>query len=225
MNTTLSPRLLLCAQFVREGARLADIGTDHAYLPVYLAQKGVISHAVAADINIMPLKRGEDNISKSCLEGKIEARVSNGFETISADEFDDAVIAGMGGDLICRIIDDASDKLKSESKRLILQPMTRAATVRAYLYKNGFEIKEESAVFSEGRVYTVICSEYCGKIKDDFSPADEYIGNLDYTKDADRAYIESVIKGLEAKLNDISQREQAEKIICAVRGACNGKCG
>lgn len=94
---SLDNRLALCADFVRDGAKVADIGTDHAYLPVWLCRIGRCDTAIAADINPLPLERGIETINNSGLNNRIEARLSNGLEKISGDEADDIVIAGMGG--------------------------------------------------------------------------------------------------------------------------------
>ena len=101
----LDNRLLLCAEFVRQDSAVADIGTDHAYLPVYLAQKGKIKKAIAADINEGPLKSGIETINRCGVSDTVSARLSNGLEKISPDECDDVIIAGMGGELICSIIE------------------------------------------------------------------------------------------------------------------------
>ena len=103
---TLDSRLSLCASFVRQDSKLADIGTDHAYLPVWLCQNGVCKSAVAADINPEPLSRGQLTIAQAGLEDKVKTRLSDGLKSISADEADDIVIAGMGGELIAKIILD-----------------------------------------------------------------------------------------------------------------------
>lgn len=135
----LDNRLSLCADFVRQGARLADIGTDHAYLPVWLCKSGKCPCAIAADINPEPLKRGTQTIISANLTDRITARLSDGLSKISADEADDIVIAGMGGELIAKILSD-SPLSKDSSKHFILQPMTRSEALLEWLCKNGFEV-------------------------------------------------------------------------------------
>lgn len=199
----LDNRLSLCGEFVRDGVRLADIGTDHAYLPVSLALKGKISCAIAADINEKPLKSGIDTINAYGVADRVTARLSNGLEKISADECDDIVIAGMGGELICSIIDKAP-WVKNPDKHLILQPMTRSETLRSYLYSRGFEILSEQAVKSDGRVYTVMLAVYCGDCKtlDEFSSR---VGKLKpRERELDREYLCRVITSLEKKKNGLS---------------------
>lgn len=114
----LDNRLRLCAEFVRNGAKLADIGSDHAYLPVWLCQNGKCPSAIAADINPEPLKRGHDTVVEANLTDKIETRLSDGLKSINSGEADDIVIAGMGGELIARIIGDCGFS-KDKSKQFI----------------------------------------------------------------------------------------------------------
>ncbi len=194
----LDNRLLLCAEFVRQDSAVADIGTDHAYLPVYLAQKGKIKKAIAADINEGPLKSGIETINRCGVSDTVSARLSNGLEKISPDECDDVIIAGMGGELICSII-EAAPWLKSRDKQLILQPMTRPQTLRSFLYSNGFEIIREQAVASDGRIYTVMLVRFCGTpvVLSEFSST---VGKLN-PKDSklDRLYLEKVLSSLKKK--------------------------
>ena len=122
-SSQLDNRLKLCADFVRSGAKLADIGTDHAYLPVWLCRIGRCPFAVAADINPEPLKRGQSTIIESGMSDRIETRLSDGLKEIKCDEADDIVIAGMGGELIAKILSECSFATDN-SKHFILQPMT-----------------------------------------------------------------------------------------------------
>lgn len=172
----LDPRLALCASLVPQGARLADIGTDHGYLPVWLAKTGRISHAVAADLRSGPLKRAADNVKKYRVEALVETRLSDGLKAISREETDCVVIAGMGGEVITSIL-EAAPWLAEARTRLILQPMTRAEELRRYLLERGYEIVLEKPVLSQGRPYTVLLAEYTGKVE----PQDAlypYLGKL-----------------------------------------------
>ena len=160
----LKGRLSLCAEYVREGSRLADIGTDHGYLPIALCQSGKIPSALACDINPLPLESAEKNISEYGLSDRIQTRLSDGLREIGADEVDDAVIAGMGGELIAAIIGDCG-WIRDPSKSLILQPMTRHDVLIKQLYENGFCIEKQGAVFDSKKVYTVLCVRYSGERK------------------------------------------------------------
>ena len=161
-ETHLDNRLRLCAEFVRPGARLADIGTDHAYLPVWLCRNGVCPHAIAADINPEPLSRGRQTVENAGLSGKIETRLSDGLKSIGSNEADDIVIAGMGGELIAKIIGDC-DYAKSPDKHFILQPMTKSESLICYLCRNGFKIESQDCCEAGGKCYTVLSVYYTGE--------------------------------------------------------------
>lgn len=147
----MTPRLYAIASMVPQGAFFADVGTDHAYLPIYLAENNLISHAVAADINRDPLLRAKGNIKKYNLEEKIDTCLSDGFEELDGNSFDTASIAGMGGILIARILEKAP-----RGKLYILQPMRDAHFLRAYLSSNGFELVDEKLAEEGNKIYTVI---------------------------------------------------------------------
>ncbi len=191
---SLDSRLELCAGFVRAGAKLADIGTDHAYLPVALMLKEHISSAIAADINPEPLSRGKQTIDKYDLAHKIQVRLSDGLLAIAPDEVDDIVIAGMGADTIIGII-SAAPWLKNRDKHLILQPMTKGERLIKYLYNNGFEIINQKACIADGKPYTVMLASYTGNEE----PCDElftYTGKLHpelYKEDREFLYLQSRI--------------------------------
>lgn len=210
----LDNRLALCAELVRNNARIADIGTDHAYLPIWLARTGRISHAIAADLRPEPLHSGKENIAKYHVENMIETRLSDGLTAITADEVDDIIIAGMGGELIAKII-DAAPWVRDNKKHLILQPMTKSEHLREYLYKNGFEIIKENAVVADNKVYSVMCCVYSEK-EIVFDNTAIYIGKLNEdNSDAAREYILGKIKMLELKANGLSvsgHDEEAQKI-------------
>ena len=103
MNIILDERLITCADFVRSGSTFADIGTDHAYLPAYLISKGKIKSALACDVNKKPLESAAATIRDYCVEN-IELRLCDGLSGVGENEFDDLCIAGMGGELIIKIL-------------------------------------------------------------------------------------------------------------------------
>lgn len=162
----LSNRLQSAAIYCRPSAHIADIGTDHAYLPINLIQTNRASHAIAADISAGPLDKARSNIEKAGLSDYIELRQGNGLSVINAQEADDIFICGMGGIVMSEIIEGAS-WLKSGGKRLVLQPMTKAYELRRYLYLSGYSILHENAVIDSSKAYTVICAEYTGTVCDD----------------------------------------------------------
>jgi len=157
----LTERLLAVASFVRGGVYLIDVGTDHAYLPIYLAETGKISQATASDINEGPCESARKHIAENGFSGKIEVKRANGLCGLSPKGQTDVVIAGMGGALICDILEKA-DFIKQEGVRLILQPMRNAPDLRAYLLWEGFAIVDEALAREDDRIYEIICAEYCG---------------------------------------------------------------
>ena len=163
-NKTIGARLLGAVPFVTKGGRVADIGTDHAYLPIYLAQEGLISGALACDINRGPIQSARQNIGAAGFSGKIETLLTDGLHGVEEYHPDDVIIFGMGGELIVKILEEAP-WVKEESIGLILQPMTRASVLRAYLTQNGFDITGESITF-EDKYYQIIAARYCGKNSD-----------------------------------------------------------
>lgn len=157
---SLGKRLSLCASLVRPGISLADVGTDHAYLPVWLAKHGLIRNAIASDIRRGPLERARHNIERYGAGDMVTVRLSDGLDRILPSEADDIVIAGMGGLMIAEIIRRAQ-WLKESGKHLILQPMTRAEDLRRSLSEQGFAILYEQAVQEESHLYTAMLCAYC----------------------------------------------------------------
>ncbi|NLJ16778.1 MAG: SAM-dependent methyltransferase [Clostridiales bacterium] len=157
----LDKRLELIASFVRlKDADVVDIGTDHALIPCYLREKGV-ANVIASDIGLGPLKSAKRTADYYNID-KITFLQSDGVENI--DYADDLIIAGMGGELISRIISQCREKnFTHESFRLILQPMTHPEKVRKALYLNGYEIISEKAVQQKDKHYCIIYALYSGK--------------------------------------------------------------
>lgn len=151
----LSKRLWAVASMVTPGSVLADVGTDHAYIPIFLAEKGIIPAAVALDVNEGPLLRAEKNIAEHTLEGKIRTRLSDGVETLDPAEAESLVIAGMGGGLVIKILKNGMNKI-CRMKECILQPQSEIEKVRAFLLEEGFSFIDENMVEEEGKYYTVM---------------------------------------------------------------------
>ncbi len=196
---TLNNRLNLCAEMVRKGKRIADIGTDHAYLPVWLVRAGFASFALACDIKAEPLMQGEQTIKKYHAEDLVKTRLCDGLNAVGPNEVDDIIIAGMGGETIVHILSDAS-WLKDSSKNLILQPMSKHELVIEYLYKNGFELKEHRCVVADGKIYTAFTANYTGNITEP-EEVFTYTGLLKADIEDDRRFLNSVYNHLEKKSN------------------------
>ena len=146
----LGPRLALCASLVREGSTLCDVGTDHGYLPIWLLKTGKIPKALACDINPGPLEAARRDGAKYGVGEELSFRLSDGLEAVSPEEAEDIAIAGMGGELILRIVTQAP-WLRDPQKRLILQPMSSVPELRLGLRDLGFAVLQEEAVEDGGK--------------------------------------------------------------------------
>ena len=154
-------RLRAAAELVRQGAVFADIGTDHALLPVFLCKTGRIRRAVAADINEGPLAAARKQIEAEDLADTVRLHLADGLSGLENEGLTDIAICGMGGELIVSILENAPF-VKDESIRLILQPMTHAADLRQYLAAEGFAIVEERTACAAGKCYFCLAAEYTG---------------------------------------------------------------
>lgn len=151
----LSKRLTAVADLVTVGSFIADIGTDHGYVPIYLMKCGRIRGAIAADVNQGPLDRARRHIAQEGLEGQIKLRLSDGLKGISEDEADAMVAAGMGGGLIVKIMEEGG-KTAESLKECILQPQSESWKVRKYLAGHGWEVKAEDMVEEEHKFYSMM---------------------------------------------------------------------
>lgn len=151
----LSKRLLNIAEMVTPGNRLVDVGTDHGYVPIYLMQEGVISEALAMDINKGPLIGADKHIEEAGFIDKIKTRLSDGLKEYNKGEGDTILIAGMGGALVVKILSESIDKLEGV-KELVLSPQSEIFLVREFLQKSGFVIEDEKMVYDEEKYYTII---------------------------------------------------------------------
>lgn len=162
--TKLANRLWAVTQLVREGTTLADIGTDHAHLPIFLSANNRIKYAVASDIGVGPLENARKEV-ESAQAVNIELRLGNGLEPIKQGEVKDIVIAGMGGENISGIL-EACDWVRDENLNFILQPMTRIEYLRRYLCANGFKIYREICVSENGKHYCIIGTVFDGIVRE-----------------------------------------------------------
>ncbi len=207
---TLDNRLMTCASMVRKGTKLVDVGTDHAYLPIRLAAEGWIDTAVACDIRVGPLENAKSNIVRFGVEDKVSAVLSDGLDAIVPECAFDIVIAGMGGELIAEIIRRTA-WVYDGSRRLILQPMTRAYVLRKFLCENGFCIVEEKACCSGKKCYSVMQCVYDGvkRVCDDRMA---YIGTLSAkTSPEAEQYIKMTAFKLRRKVSGLLQSGQVEE--------------
>ena len=155
MKLPISKRLLCCASMVQSGARVADIGTDHGYLGIYLLQTGAARHVIACDLRKDPLENARRNAKLFGVDGEMELRLSDGLEKIRPDEVDTVVMAGMGGDLIQKILSQCPWR-KREGLQFILQPQSAGNVLRRWMCEDGFEIQREEPVQDGHFLYTVM---------------------------------------------------------------------
>jgi len=158
----LTPRLQAMAELIPSGSVVADIGTDHGYLPVYLVKNKISQRVVASDVNQAPLRQAKETVAAFNCSQEIDLRLGNGLQIIeAADKIDTVVIAGMGGKSIAAILHNGSDKLK-DVQQLILQPMSEEGYLRLFLAQNGFALARE-ALAREGRHFYEIILARAGQ--------------------------------------------------------------
>ncbi len=152
----ITPRLR-CIVDCTSAKTVADIGCDHAYVPIALIDEGRAENVIACDINKGPVMIAEENIKKHNKQDFIKTRIGNGLSPIDEGEADTIIIAGMGGELICSILN--SDIKKAQAATLILQPMNDQDVVRKFLINNGFEIISEDIALEGFKVYNIIVAK------------------------------------------------------------------
>lgn len=199
----LSHRLETIASFVPKGSIVADIGTDHGYIPIWLLQQKIAVKAIAIDVGEGPLKRAREHIVLYGLEDLIETRLSNGLSGLYPKEADTVVIAGMGGELIIKILTEGKHMWPSV-KRWILSPQSEIHKVRRFLRTHGFCEEEEAFLFDEGKYYTVIAA---GPWK-----GEEAVAENTETKTVYDLYGEILIKQKNPVLLEYLEKEKVKKL-------------
>ena len=158
----ISNRLTTAAALVTQGYTLADVGTDHGYIPIYLLQQEKIPSAIAMDINEGPLERAKEHIALYGLQAYIQTRLSDGVAALKPGEVEAVLIAGMGGGLIMHILKDG-EKVCQSAKELILQPQSEIEHVREFLREKGYTILAEDMVYEDGKFYPMMKVQYQGE--------------------------------------------------------------
>lgn len=224
-------RLRTLAQMVDQGARVADIGTDHAYLPIQLVKEGKVDYAIASDVAAGPLENAEKDIIAAGLKNKIETRLGSGLETISAkDRIDTVVIAGMGGKLMTNILNEAWSR-NFHFATLILEPNVGEPGVREWLSAHKYQIINEKIIAEAGHIYELIKAQelentisltdrqmffgpeilkeknqvFYQKWRDQLAYHQRLLTNLNKAQEKDGAHIKQIeyeIKMIEEEIND-----------------------
>lgn len=159
----LKGRIKFIADMIPECTILSDIGTDHAYIPIYMVENEKCSKAIACDVREGPVAVANRHIRQYGMEGRIETRLGSGLNPLNEDEMDVCVIAGMGGVLIRELLTEDIEKAKL-ANALVIQPMNCIELVREWLFQNGFEILDEGLINEGFRIYNVIVAQWTGKI-------------------------------------------------------------
>ena len=224
----LTNRLLKIASLVNENKRLADIGTDHGYIPVYLLNEGKINFAILADINKGPLENARSEVKRNKLEDKVDLRLGSGIEVLKKGEVDEVIIAGMGGILIGELL-EANKEVAHSVEKLILQPMQAQEELRRYLLNNGYEILNECLEKEDFRLYEIIEARYTGKNttiddeinyevsqklienKDEVVTRDELLERI-WGYDTETNVTDVYIRHLRSKLNNENKEEYIQTV-------------
>lgn len=208
----LDNRLRACAGYVSGKGILADVGTDHGYLPCFLVAEGICEKAIAADINEGPLDNAREHIKQAGLVDKVQTILSDGLDSVPAGGVSDVVIAGMGGELIMQILQRAR---AFYGANFILQPMTKIEHLRRSLWESGFDILSETAC-KDGFYYTVMQVKYTGE-KKSYTELQTYIGKMKAQTDDEKGFLLRQAKALRIKGEGLAKsadgREEAEKYL------------
>ena len=210
----ISKRLELVASFVPQGAVLLDVGSDHAYLPIELVERGQIERAIAGEVVDGPYQSAVKNVESHGLNEKIQVRLANGLAAFEeADQVSVITIAGMGGRLIATILEEGLEKL-ANVERLILQPNNREDDLRIWLQDHGFQIVAESILEEAGKFYEILVVQ-AGQMK--LSASDVRFGPF-LSKEISPVFVQKWQKEaakLEVALDQIPEKNREERQVLA----------
>ncbi|MBQ3431285.1 MAG: SAM-dependent methyltransferase [Clostridia bacterium] len=214
----LTPRLQAVADCVEAGNVIADIGTDHAYIPAYLIENGIIPSAYACDVRQGPLENARKTARRYEIDG-IRFVLSDGLQALECEqeEFSYIVIAGMGGELIRDIL-ERSPWCHNPRYTFVLQPMTRARVLREWLYQNGFEILQESIAKEDNKLYNIMKVRFSAHSKS-LTEAEAYLGfateseYFHFHKQAQLKRLQKVYDSLQNKKDSEAQRQKISELM------------
>ena len=208
----MSSRLEMIASFVTQGRGVADIGTDHAILPIILRRRGYKGYIVAGDINEGPLKKAERGLLEAEIDD-VELKLCNGLESIDGSRIDTIVVAGMGGDTITGLLDrglyDMPEWTDRSDYKLILHPVTKPEILRYWLVNNGFRISGENYIEDNGILCQLICAEPGESEK--YMDSELYVGKLEriVNKPCFEAVVDKHIKRFKAAVKGLENASDA----------------
>ncbi len=216
----LDSRLMAIANLVRKNKIFADIGTDHAYLPVYLVENGIINKAIASDLRVGPIENAKSAVASYGYENQIELRLSNGLNNFTENEVEEIAVAGMGGLLISDFI-NKTEWLKNENIHLILQPMTHVEELRKTLFDNGFVMEKEVVAKDGDKLYIIFSAYYYDDVTA-YTDIDLIVGKLPYNEDdLSKEYLNKIYDKYNKKLcalkNASKECTHLEKIVEELR--------
>lgn len=212
----LQPRLQLLAELIPPNSRLADVGTDHGYVPVYLIQCGLINAAIASDIGAEPLQHAVNTATEYGVEG-IDFRLCPGLDAIAPVECDTILIAGMGGETIITILENAPWTKQGEHL-LILQPMTKVELLRKWLADNGYTFTGERLVFDKDYLYPIMLVH--GGVQPALSEAEQYGGVMLDDDPLYGDYLDERIKKLTVAIDGLFRARREEQHTAAKELQC-----
>lgn len=201
----LSGRLRQVADMITPCNVVADVGTDHGYVPIFLVKHKICKQAIAMDINVGPLERAKNNICREHLADFIETRRSDGLQELRMGEADTVVMAGMGGELMIRILENGKQVLRTVSE-MILSPHSELDLVRKYLTDNDFCITDEVMLVDEGKYYTILKVSHSQGKEESYTPMELKYGRVLIHK-KDKVLFE-YLKREKNKYNQIAQKLQ-----------------
>lgn len=217
----ISDRLKTVAHMCDKGAVVADIGTDHGYLPIYLVQQEIAPSAIAMDLRKGPLDKAKKHICDNELQDRIQTRLSDGMEKLVKDEADIITICGMGGRLITDILTKGIDII-SQNTTLIVSPQSEVGDFRHFLVSHGFDVTDEKMLKEDGKYYFIIkCKKADGKVYSGYSEAGyQYGWKLLENKDAilyeyltkEKEVNEGISSGLKKAADNLTVRSRLQQL-------------
>ena len=221
VDSHISKRMESVISMVTRGARICDVGCDHAYVSIALVERGISPFALAMDVNSGPLERAGEHIETAGLSGQIVTRLSDGLKAYNIGETDTLIIAGMGGPLMRDILSYSFEKT-NDFNEMILSPQSEIPDFRAFLIDNGYTIVEENMVYEDDKYY-VVMKAVQGQESIPYSDVELAYGRISLSKSKDvlKSFLEKERKKIDTilcKLNKQTQTDEIIKRVVALRG-------